>query len=122
MTLLSIVLIIIIHSIAIRVVYPFILIKTQLCFGENSNEKVMLHHTESRKDKENMINRQILKWYLSFYEAMYTIMMMINNYSFAVLNVLTLHFYLHFASKMKTNGVFKNILLIAFPLDRKSVV
>lgn len=99
------------------IIFPFIIIYSQLPFAKsNDNEGVLSRYWRFRKKRSELVDRELLKNYLTFSEVIYTMLMMINNYPLAVLNVISLQLYLHFASRVWKNSWVKNLLLAFVPL------
>jgi len=98
-------------------VFPFVLIYAKFVFNQTSNgEGVITKYWRFRKDRSGFIDRGLLKDYLTFFQAIYTIVMAINNYPVAILNIITLGYYLHISNEMRQNGWFRNIMIVLFPL------
>jgi len=105
------------YQLVMSLIFPFIIIYSKFWFTKtNDNEGVISRYWNFRKKRSELIDRKLLKIYLTFFEGMYTLVMMINNYPFAVLNVISLQLYLHFASRVWDNNRLKNVLLGLVPL------
>lgn len=105
------------YQLLMGIIFPFIIIYTRFRITKNcKDEGVLSRYWRFMKHRSELIDRGLLKNYLTFYEAIYTMIMLINNYPFAVLNVISLQLYLHVASRMWNNSRLKNIMLIVPPL------
>lgn len=108
---------ILIYQFTMEIIFPFIIIYTRFPLTKTcDDEGVIPRYLKFRKKRTELIDRELLKNYLTFYEVIFTAVMMINNYPIAVLNVISLQLYLHIANRFIKNGTLRNFLLVFCPL------
>ncbi len=105
------------YQFVMEVLFPMVIVYARFIFNKNSNEEgVLSKYWRYRKDHSGLIDRDLLKDYLTIFETIYTIIMTINNYPFAVLNIISLGYYLHISHEMRQNGWFRNTWIVLIPL------
>ena len=99
-----------------EIIFPFVIVYAKFVYNKTGNkEGILSKYWRFRRDPSGFLDRELLKDFLTVFESIYTIIMAINNYPLAVVNILSVQYYLHISSEMKQNGWFRNLLIILFP-------